>query len=351
MVGHKHRRPYIIHYLHPLDFAHLELSAWHYQKPYVSPEHYHGIPLLNRFLCGKLLTHLQSPRLDIVPHQPSILPNLPHSHVANSTASWSLSFYPQPLLNYRRRSTAGTTPAFPFINTLGFISYLTSTLLFYASPLIRQQYADRNPSAPNPTVRFNDVVFTVHAVIISSFTWSMFSPRIWGFSQSSQGVPKVIWGIAIGCILSTFILVAFVASTPGGGYDSASWAWIDVAYGISYLKLLITVIKYIPQAYTNYQMKSTKGWSIGQILLDLIGGVLSVAQVVLDSMLEGDWSGVTGNPVKFGLGNVSVVFDGVFMLQHYVLYRKRGDGTGYEEAEAGWAGEDDERRRLLDHRD
>jgi hypothetical protein len=35
------------------------------------------------------------------------------------TAAWSLSFYPQPLLNYRRRSTAGTTIDFPFINSLG----------------------------------------------------------------------------------------------------------------------------------------------------------------------------------------------------------------------------------------
>lgn len=35
------------------------------------------------------------------------------------TAAWSLSFYPQPLLNYRRKSTSGTTIDFPFINALG----------------------------------------------------------------------------------------------------------------------------------------------------------------------------------------------------------------------------------------
>jgi hypothetical protein len=35
------------------------------------------------------------------------------------TLSWSLSFYPQPLLNYRRKSTSGTTVDFPFINILG----------------------------------------------------------------------------------------------------------------------------------------------------------------------------------------------------------------------------------------
>jgi cystinosin len=29
----------------------------------------------------------------------------------------------------------------------------------------------------------------------------------------------------------------------------------------------------------------------------------------------------SGNPVKFGLGNVTLVFDVIFFLQHYVLYR------------------------------
>jgi cystinosin len=34
-----------------------------------------------------------------------------------------------------------------------------------------------------------------------------------------------------------------------------------------------------------------------------------------------DWSGVTGDPVKFGLGFVSIFFDIIFIIQHYVVYR------------------------------
>lgn len=57
------------------------------------------------------------------------------------------------------------------------------------------------------------------------------------------------------------------------------------------------------------------------MLLDFAGGCLSLAQLCIDSALQNDWSGVTGNPVKFGLGNITIVFDIIFMLQHYVLYR------------------------------
>ena len=103
----------------------------------------------------------------------------------------------------------------------------------------------------------------------------------------------------------------------------------------------MTVVKYMPQAWTNYKRKSTVGWSIGQILLDLAGGVLSIAQLVIDSSLQGDWSGILGNPVKFGLGNVSIFFDVIFMVQHYILYRVKGKSKDDEDSN------DVERRGLL----
>ena len=83
----------------------------------------------------------------------------------------------------------------------------------------------------------------------------------------------------------------------------------------------MTVVKYIPQAWVNFKRKSTVGWSIWQILLDVTGGVLSILQLVIDSSLQNDWNGITGNPVKLGLGNVSIFFDIIFIIQHYILYR------------------------------
>ena len=77
----------------------------------------------------------------------------------------------------------------------------------------------------------------------------------------------------------------------------------------------------MPQVHVNYVRKSTMGWSIEQILLDFAGGVLSITQLIIDSSLQADWSGLTGNPVKFGLGNVSIIFDIIFITQHYILYR------------------------------
>jgi cystinosin len=96
----------------------------------------------------------------------------------------------------------------------------------------------------------------------------------------------------------------------------------------------------MPQVWVNYKRKSTQGWSIWQILLDLNGGVLSILQLVIDSSLQADWSGVMGNSIKLGLGNISIFFDLIFITQHYFLY------TTPKELEGG-ENEDGSRQPLL----
>lgn len=124
-------------------------------------------------------------------------------------------------------------------------------------------------------------------------------------------------GIIIGCFTGIGI-VWILAGTHFRG-----WKLLDVTYALSYAKLWISLVKYTPQAWLNYKRKSTVGWSIHNIILDLSGGVLSLAQLMLDSSMNADWSGVTGNPIKFGLGLIAIVYDIFFCLQHYVFYRGR----------------------------
>ncbi|OCK81582.1 lysosomal cystine transporter [Lepidopterella palustris CBS 459.81] len=236
---------------------------------------------------------------------------------------WSLSFYPQPVLNWRRRSTQGLAIDFPTSNVLGFVAYAISTGVFLYSPAIRSQYAYRHPASPEPTVRFNDFLFAAHGAILCIITYSQFWTQIWGFKVSarqkaSRAILGVFWGSVCGVIA---VILTVRIKGNDGGYDPSGWAWIDVVYAISYIKLIVTVVKYMPQVYVNYKRKSTVGWSIGQILLDFVGGILSIAQLFIDCSLQADWSGLTGNPVKLGLGNVSIIFDIIFMTQHYILYR------------------------------
>ncbi|SPQ22017.1 2735aa43-ae24-4285-84fe-881bad20c3dc [Thermothielavioides terrestris] len=260
--------------------------------------------------------------------------------------AWSVSFYPQVLLNFRRKSTSGTTVDFPLINCLGFAAYATSNLAFYYSPLIRAQYAARYKGL-TPTVHFNDIAFAAHALLLSVITTSQyFFPGAWGFTPSKGNRPsRFILGIFFGCVVGIVVVLFIVLGSPERGSTRkavSSWVWLDAIYAISYVKLIVSLIKYTPQVIVNYRNRSTRGWSIWQILLDFSGGILSIAQQAVDSYLQRDWSGITGNPVKFALGNVSMLYDLIFMTQHYVLYRG-ADGKP-EEADSLLGRADEERR-------
>ena len=66
-----------------------------------------------------------------------------------------------------------------------------------------------------------------------------------------------------------------------------------------------------------------------KVALSLNGGPLMIMEVpfensfhiLLIQSFSDDWGSVFGDPTKFGLGLFSVLFDIVFMLQHYVFYR------------------------------
>ncbi|KAF1947328.1 L-cystine transporter-like protein [Clathrospora elynae] len=252
--------------------------------------------------------------------------------------SWSASFYPQPIENYLRKSTLGLAIDFPTLNILGFSCYTISTACFLYSPTIKAQYAYRHPDVPETTVRFNDFLFAAHGAVMCVIIYSQFFPSIWGFTVGKrQKVSRAVLGIWWACVVA-IVAVALLVRARGthGNNDAKGWAWIDVVYTLGYVKLITVFLKYIPQAWVNYKRKSTLGWSIYPMLFDFAGGWLSLAQLAIDAALENDWSGVTGNPVKFGLGNITIVFDLIFMLQHYVLYRhsqKHVDDAEDEERE------------------
>lgn len=89
---------------------------------------------------------------------------------------------------------------------------------------------------------------------------------------------------------------------------------------MAFIKLILVVIRSIPQIVLNYQRKSTAGWSIDQIILGVIGSIASLMQLLIDSSLQADWSGLIGNSVKFGLAVITILCDVVFLMQHYTLY-------------------------------
>lgn len=138
---------------------------------------------------------------------------------------WTASFYPQPILNIRRKTTLGFSIDFAFLNILGMGSYATYNIVLFASPTVRAEYAQRYPSHPVPTVRLNDVVYALHGAILAIIIYSQFYPRLWHFTPI-KGLRCSLWalGLCWGCSSIILLSVLVVLS----GLASSSWSWLDV---------------------------------------------------------------------------------------------------------------------------
>jgi cystinosin len=201
--------------------------------------------------------------------------------------AWSTSFYPQVVINMTRRSTEGLSPDFCVLNVLGFACYTAYNVSFFWSRTIQELYRKRHGADAEITVQSNDVAFAIHALILSSAT--VLQILYFGGGVRALALSKpillVIAGIIVVCTLYP-ILIWVTASAAiyknedeNNNKDLNYFNWLDFLYLLSFVKIGISLVKYIPQVILNVQRKSTVGWSIQNIILDFSGGVLSDLQV------------------------------------------------------------------------
>eukprot|EP00808_Paulinella_micropora_P005603 g10654.t1 len=235
--------------------------------------------------------------------------------------AWSASFYPQVVLNFQRKSVEGLALEFQVYNFTGFLSYSIYNIVGF----LAQRHPDYTGSI---SIQPNDVVFALHAWCITTITCL----QCLIYRRASHTVHPLhrcfcafLWLVML--LMATLSLVGLVP-----WYESNA-AVLSTVGLLGYIKILISIIKYVPQAWLNYTRKSTVGWSIGNILLDLTGGVLSFAQEFADAYRQNDWSLFTHNVPKLLLALVSVGFDLLFITQHYCLYTDRHET--FREQDAG----------------
>lgn len=224
--------------------------------------------------------------------------------------AWSISFYPQVFENWRRKSVVGLNFDFLLYNITGFLVYGFFNVGMYWVDNVKDEYMSQHPRGINP-VQLNDVIFTLHAVFVTIITII----QCFIYDRGSQKISKFC--LTLISLAWLFIIVTLFVVIFGDNLIS----WLQYLYYFSYIKLGVTIIKYIPQALMNCQRQSTLGWSIGNVLLDFTGGSFSLLQMFLLAYNNEDWSSIFGDPTKFGLGAFSILFDILFMVQHYCLYR------------------------------
>lgn len=84
-------------------------------------------------------------------------------------AAWSISFYPQIIVNFKRKSVVGLSFDFLALNQVGHTLYAIFNIGLYWIPSIQEEYFRRHPRGLNP-VLLNDVLFSIHATALTLVT-------------------------------------------------------------------------------------------------------------------------------------------------------------------------------------
>ena len=223
-----------------------------------------------------------------------------------STVAWSISFYPQVVLNFKRQSTIGLSVDLVLLNFVGFAAYAIYNAAFFWSDSIQAIYRSSH-HGQNNLVESNDVAFSIHSSVMSFITLIQIGYYDGGFQEKkpSRWTLAFIFTAIISLSLYSILVFFFGMETN----KKKTLTWINILYGLSFLKLTITGVKCIPQLYLNHSRKSTTGWNIWGIYLDFFGGVLSLSQLVFDCWNIQDFSGISGDIVKFLLSIMSILFD------------------------------------------
>lgn len=240
--------------------------------------------------------------------------------------AWSVSFYPQIITNYQNKSIDGLSTDASVLAVLNYICYTLYNAFFFWDATIRQEYKDRNGADAEITVESNDVAFSINAlaltlvILAQIFYYDGFS------SQPLSNMCKTIIGSTI--VMSALYILCVL-------FDVPNFEWIDFLYIMATVKLILTVMTYIPQIVLNYKRKSTQGFNIWNVIFDFSGGLLSLIQLYFDCVDMNNFSGIQGNWAKLVLSFITLIFDGIYFVQHYILYRN--NSASIEEGESQYS--------------
>ena len=174
-------------------------------------------------------------------------------------------------MNYQRRSTIGLSSDMILYDCIGYIALSLYSLGMYADPYTRSEYRDTHGDN-DPNVAINDVFFATHGILLTLVPLGQMAYYDGWAQTPTRGCLYTVSALTF--VVLGYLLIILTNLLEGGIFTFYYWI-----YSLAFVKLGGTILKYIPQIYLNFVRRSTEGWNITQILLDLMGGLFSALQL------------------------------------------------------------------------
>ena len=116
-------------------------------------------------------------------------------------------------------------------------------------------------------MEINDLAAVIHTTLVLL----VLTIQCFYYPSGGQEISRPAWAV---CGVSAAVSLLCIPLAATG-----VMTWLQYISVYSYIKIITSLIKYAPQAWLNYQQKSTEGYSVGNMLLDFSGSFFSLTQV------------------------------------------------------------------------
>lgn len=225
--------------------------------------------------------------------------------------SWGISFYPTLYLNYSLKNADSISLDYLVLNIMGYLCYSISVYLQLYNPTVRHQYqlyfSNRLPLLSNA-----DLFYSIHGLTLLTILCSQvfYGNRIWEFRNERKSYKLHTLSKMILLFIILFVIFSWKFGDP-------TFSFLNFAMNLAYFKIIMSLIKYIPQVLHNYRRKSMHGISRLQIILDLIGALFSFTEFYLKNDLP-ILEAIDSNRGKFGITCVTFLFGIIYLIQIYL---------------------------------
>ena len=151
---------------------------------------------------------------------------------------WTVGYYPQIYLNFRRKSVVGLSFDMTCMNFLGCLAYFLYTIMLYCDAALQKyfhSFEHQHLKDQDNTVKLTDVVFASHGLVMASITVL----QIIFYDKGTQRLSKITVGL---CTLTSLVFVVLIIVAVTEKSHSLSRLALALMYA-GYVKDGISVVR------------------------------------------------------------------------------------------------------------
>lgn len=224
---------------------------------------------------------------------------------------WGVAFYPTIFLNYKLKTSDSMSWDFIILNLVGYSCYTLSLYLQLYNDTVRLQYKQLF-GGRLPLLSLADITYSAHGLLLIYIILSqiIFGNSLWKFNNQRISFRLQRTSRILLMVLFTYVFLSLSA-------DKSGHAFLNFTINLAYCKIIISLVKYLPQVQHNYRRKTMYGISRMQIQLDLLGALFCIAEIYLKNELP-LMKAIEANRGKLGITLVASVFSTIFLYQIHI---------------------------------